>query len=217
MFELPIFPLNTVLFPGMPLSLHIFEERYKEMISYCLESKSPFGVTLIRNGQEALGPLAEPHEVGCAAQIIDVEPLDGGRMNISALGQSRFRILSLKHDKPFLVGLVETFPLGDQQAPALQSSSLRLRPMVERYMKILTDVWDVSLDPHELPREPLVLAYLAAVLIQVPADQKQTLLSSERAIDLLTEVNAMFRREVALLDAISTTEKPSLEHSFSLN
>ena len=56
MIELPLFPLNTVLFPGMPLGLHIFEDRYKLMIGQCVQERRPFGVVLIRSGQEALGP-----------------------------------------------------------------------------------------------------------------------------------------------------------------
>ena len=60
MLELPLFPLNTVLFPGMPLNLHIFEERYKRMMQACIESSKPFGVVLIKQGLEAHGPLADP-------------------------------------------------------------------------------------------------------------------------------------------------------------
>ena len=86
MFELPLFPLNTVLFPGMPLPLHIFEDRYKQMINNCLEEKEPFGVVLIRNGKEALGPLAQPHSIGCTARIVEVQKLSDGRMNITSVG-----------------------------------------------------------------------------------------------------------------------------------
>ena len=95
MFELPIFPLNTVLFPGMPLSLHIFEDRYKLMIGKCLQERRAFGVVLIRQGAEALGPLAEPNKIGCTAFISQVERLHQGRMNIGVIGQRRFRIISL--------------------------------------------------------------------------------------------------------------------------
>jgi len=72
MFELPLFPLNTVLYPGTPLYLHIFEPRYQRMINLCLNEHRPFGVVLIRHGQEALGPLAEPYRIGCTADIIRV-------------------------------------------------------------------------------------------------------------------------------------------------
>ena len=201
-FKLPLFPLNTVLFPGMPLTLHIFEERYKRMIADCLEPRQPFGVVLIRHGKEALGALADPFRIGCTARILDVQPLADGRMNIVALGQKRFRILELQRDKPYLVGWVELFPLEETQRPLLERTGQRLRPWVKRYMEILTRLSDVNLDPQHLPNDPLVLAYLAAVLLHIPPDKKQELLSTERAVDLLTDMYKLYRREVALLQAM---------------
>src|SRR5215207_7429183 len=111
MMKLPLFPLNTVLFPGMPLSLHIFEDRYKEMISRCLQDNTPFGVLLIKEGVEALGPLAQPHSIGCTAQITQVQPLDEGRMNLIAIGHERFKLLSLDYALPYLMGDIERFPM----------------------------------------------------------------------------------------------------------
>src|SRR5205814_5524803 len=84
-----LFPLNTVLFPGMPLPLHIFEERYKLMIGRCLEEERPFGVVLIQSGPE-VGGTAVPHRVGTTAHIAAVRRLDDGRMNLIAIGQERF-------------------------------------------------------------------------------------------------------------------------------
>ncbi|HQF70729.1 MAG TPA: LON peptidase substrate-binding domain-containing protein, partial [Promineifilum sp.] len=69
MYELPLFPLNLVLFPGMPLPLHIFEERYKEMVADCLRENRPFGVVLIAEGRAEGGAPARPHVVGCTAEI----------------------------------------------------------------------------------------------------------------------------------------------------
>ena len=71
MTELPLFPLNVVLFPGMVLPLHIFEPRYREMVNYCLDEKKPFGVVLLREGEERGGP-AIPYQVGTAARIMRV-------------------------------------------------------------------------------------------------------------------------------------------------
>src|SRR5438067_10321725 len=78
---LPLFPLNVVLFPRMPLPLRIFEDRYKEMIRRCLDNDQPFGVLLIRDGQE-VGPPAIPEEVGTLARIRVVEQLDEGNLNL---------------------------------------------------------------------------------------------------------------------------------------
>src|SRR3954466_6437378 len=98
MFELPLFPLNTVLFPGMPLNLHIFEERYKLMIGRCIEANQPFGAVLIKRGSEVsgLGKAAEPFSIGCTVQITQVQSLGAGRMNISVVGKERFQIFSLR-------------------------------------------------------------------------------------------------------------------------
>jgi Lon protease-like protein len=217
MFELPLFPLNTVLFPGMPLTLHIFEDRYKRMIRMCLETRQPFGVVLIRHGLEAFGPLAEPNYIGCTARILETQPLEDGRMNIVALGQKRFRILSLDYDQPYLVGKVELYPLEKANSYSLEHIGQRLRPWVKRYMQILTEVSDVSLDPRHLPNDPLVLAYLAAVLLQLPPDQKQELLATEQAIDFLAKMHSIYRREVALLRVLLSEGQREDVGYFSVN
>ena len=217
MFELPLFPLDTVLFPGMPLNLHIFEERYTRMIRGCIESSKPFGVVLIKRGLEAHGPLAEPYEIGCTARIIEVEPLSEGRMNIVALGQKRFRILSLNDQNSTLVGKVEIYPLEGSDKEILTLIGKRLRPWVKRYMDILSQVSDANLEAEHLPNDPLALAYLAAVLLQVPPTQKQPLLATERAEKFLGKMYALYRREVFLLDAIVTKEMQAEKHLFSKN
>ena len=217
MFELPLFPLNTVLFPGMPLQLHIFEERYKRMIQLCLDERQPFGVVLIRHGREALGPLAEPHYVGCTARILEVESLSEGRMNIVALGQQRFRVLSLDYEQPYLVGKVELYPIEALDAHSLSEKGRLLHPWVRRYMEILSEASDADLDPEHLPTDPLVLAYLAAVLLQIPPDQKQSLLASAQATDLLSNIYDIYRREVALLRQLLSSEKQENTGKISLN
>ena len=108
MYQIPLFPLNTVLFPGMPLHLHIFEEHYRKMIHKCIEDNELFGVVLIKSGVEALGPLADPYPIGCTAKLINVEKIREGRMNITALGQERFRVLAVdKKEHPYLIGLIQ--------------------------------------------------------------------------------------------------------------
>jgi Lon protease-like protein len=220
MYELPLFPLNTVLFPGTPISLHIFEPRYKLMIEQCLQSGEPFGVVLIREGAEALGPLAEPYPIGTTAQIAHVERLDDGRMNIVAIGVERFEIQGLNREhKPYLVGTVETRPLDrHDESRTLSYAGQRLRPWVERYIDVLSTVAESGeFDLAQLPDEPTALAYLAAALLQIPADQKQNLLAMNQANDLLTNIRTIYRREVALLNAIIERETPQVQGLFSLN
>ena len=96
---LPLFPLQTVLYPGMPLPLHIFEERYRQMIDKCLEHDAPFGVTLIKKGVEVGGP-AEPFDVGTSARIVEASRREDGQMDLMAQGVHRFRILETLQDRP---------------------------------------------------------------------------------------------------------------------
>ena len=217
MFELPLFPLNTVLFPGMPLPLHIFEERYKLMIRFCMENSQPFGVVLIRQGREALGQLAEPYEIGCTARIIEVQPLAKGQMNIITLGENRFRILSTYSRDGYLMGKVEWFPLEEAHSGNMASHAQRLLPWVKQYMQILSEGSETDLEPEKLPADPVVLAYLAAVLVQIPPEQKQALLAEQRAIDLLGTMERIYRREVAMLQAIMDHGRRQDPGPFSMN
>ena len=107
LFEVPLFPLSVVLFPGMALPLHIFEPRYRDMMADCLADQAPFGVVLAiaeqPHGQEV------PAKIGTLARIADYEQLPDGRYNLLALGTRRFQILETRHERPYLTGLVRPF------------------------------------------------------------------------------------------------------------
>jgi Lon protease-like protein len=216
MFEIPLFPLDIVLFPGMPLSLHIFEDRYKLLIGKCLQERQPFGVVLIKKGREALGPLAEPHLVGCTAYVSQVERVEQGRMNIGAIGRDRFRINSMDQSLPYLLGQVERFPIGDVNRAEQKVAADRLRPWVIRYLAILPEVEDLTIEPRLLPVEPIHLAYLAATLLQVPLEQKQSLLLARQSLPLLEELHDLYRREIALVKVMRQKQGVD-EGFFSLN
>lgn len=107
--EVPLFPLSTVLFPGGPLPLRIFESRYIDMISQCMKSDSPFGVLLIREGNEA--GLATTHEVGTLATITDWYQGSDGLLGVTAVGGSRFRLLSGRQQANGLnIGEIDVIP-----------------------------------------------------------------------------------------------------------
>ena len=215
-YELPLFPLRTVLFPGMPLPLHIFEERYKALIGECLRNHGPFGVVLIKAGVEVGAP-AEPHFVGTSTRITNIERLPEGRLNIETVGQERLRILELRDHKPYLSALVENYPMIDSDtAPALQRAR-RLRPWVSRYMTLLARAAETPFDTDRLPADPLALAYLAAIVLQSPVNTKQTLLALPSTVDLLDHERAIYRSEIVLLNAL-LTQIPDDDHSpFSTN
>ena len=217
MVELPLFPLNTVLFPNMPLQLHIFEDRYKRMIGLCIQEHRPFGVALIRYGLEAYGPLAEPYRVGCSAEIQHVRKLQGGRMNILAKGKERFRILSLNRETlPYLVGTVEPYPLAISQPDQLKKVGSRLRVSVLRYIYLLSQASQTQSDMGSLPQDPISLIFYAAALVQVPPDQKQQLLETQDAFDLFVSLQSHYRREILLLKTMLES-RIEQKGSFSTN
>ncbi|TAK13293.1 MAG: hypothetical protein EPO32_05750 [Anaerolineae bacterium] len=210
MIELPLFPLNTVLFPGMPLNLHIFEERYKRMVNACLDTRKPFGVVLIKQGTEAQGPLADPHRIGTTARILRVERLPDGRMNILTVGEERFHIVSLgEHTDNYMVGDVEFLPSQEDDLTTLLPVSDQLRPWVRSYINILTRANVIQADMRHLPVEPLELAYLAAYLLQTEPAAKQELLETDTGSDLLDETLKLYKKEVILLKAMVSAPKPS--------
>jgi Lon protease-like protein len=215
-YELPLFPLNTVLFPGMPLPLHIFEPRYKMMINECAREQKPFGVVLIKSGAEVGAP-AEPHDIGTTARITSVQRIAEGRMNIETIGQDRFRILDSIHDKPYPSAIVENYPMNDNDSINAGLAANRLRPLVTRYMTLLAKAASTTFDKQRLPNDPLALAYLAAIVVQVPFTVKQNLLCMPSTTLLLQEENTLYRSETALLNAMLTRTPADDTSPFSPN
>ena len=201
MFELPLFPLHTVLFPGITLPLHIFESRYKQMINFCLEGDKQFGVVLIHQGSEALGPLPEPHLIGCTAHILEVQPLEEGRMYITTIGEQRFLVNSLNYEHPYIVGHAEYHPFEKNEPQELLPGAVRIAPKVQQYIQLLNEIEEVKIDQSSIPEDPISLASFAAALLQMPADEKQVLLESNSILDLLNATDKLYLREIAFLRA----------------
>ena len=173
--ELPLFPLNVVLFPGATLPLHIFEERYKLMISRCLEEKLPFGVLLIRKGNE-VGEPTEPFDVGCTAHILRVQHLQEGRMNLLCRGGKRFRVETTTQEAPYLAGevaLAESICDADQETPDLADTAAALFAEYFRLQLALSNQWSRSLG---MPGEPGELSDFIAARLSVSLWTKQRLL-----------------------------------------
>jgi Lon protease-like protein len=108
--EIPLFPLNTVLFPGGPLPLRIFEPRYVDMVRRCMREGVPFGVLLIRAGTE-VGEVTSTADVGTSARIVDFHQMQDGLLGIVCLGERRFRVLARRTQPDGLhLGDVEWLP-----------------------------------------------------------------------------------------------------------
>jgi uncharacterized protein len=200
--HLPLFPLNTVLFPGMPLFLHIFEPRYRLMTNTCIENESPFGVVLIHEGMEALGPLAVPYKTGTTARIVQVEKLEDGVMNITAVGVDRFQIIDTNLNHPYLTGKVETLPLENVRPLEILRGMRRLYRQVHTYLRLISqiDPETIDLSQIEMPDDPVQSLYLAASLLQLPSVEKQPLLEIDQARVLAVQLQRLYRREIVLLN-----------------
>jgi len=212
--DLPLFPLNTVLFPGMVLPLHIFEERYKLMISHCLEDNRPIGVVLIREGRE-VGGGATPHDVGTTAVIAGSSQTKDGRYNLVTIGSERFRLLSIRDDLPYLVGRAEPWPLSGGAVEPAQQRAKSILASFERYLDLLIKAQGHRMEIEQIPEEPRALALLVAIALQVPPAQKQDLLCRPSVVDLLQAEQIMLRRERLLLEYISGTQTDQWEGGYS--
>jgi len=217
MINIPLFPLNTVLFPGTPLTLHIFEERYKLMIAECLRQETPFGVVLIDEGQEALGPLAKPHTVGCTARITRMEPLDNGRMNIISIGEKRFVIQELSTERTYLTATVEFQPIRTANPDNANRMAAQFTPLLARYLDILAQIGQIEFDPAKIPADPQELAYISAYLVQTSPPAKQDLLASDTTEELFNRLREVFRKEIALIRVMSGHSRDNSSDVFSIN
>jgi uncharacterized protein len=204
--EIPLFPLGSVLFPHMPMSLHIFEERYRTMMRDCQAASTTFGIVAIRQGLE-VGITATPYEVGTLAQIDDVEELEDGRYSLTVVGASRFHIDALSFTRPYLVAAVHY--LEDLPAPA--SDTERLAAVVTTAFRgYATQLQGVGQgDPLDfaLPSDPELLSYLVAAAMQVETAQRQRLLEIDATAERLAAVLRLLRREAALLDRMLVRTK----------
>lgn len=207
MSRLRLFPLRTVLFPGMDLQLQVFEERYRTLVAECLESGEPFGVVLIKEGPEVGGP-AVPHSMGCTARITRVTPTRDGRLALSAVGGARFRIVTLHEDRPYLSADVE-YPVDEavEVAPdALHGARRRL----EQFGRLRDTIAGEFHREIEAPATPGALADRVGALGRglVSDRQLQRLLSTldvrrrfEIADDLLTTIVAAVHEQTSAVVA----------------
>ena len=191
MAEIPLFPLNLVLFPGMPLPLHIFEERYKSMIGDCLRNNSPFGVSLIRSGQEVGAP-AEPQRIGTTARVLRSELLEEGRMNIVTKGERRYEVVEITQQEPHVAALVRFVgePIGD----GFTGVSSELTEEFSRLMRSLVSLSGGYTAQVDVPEDPVELSYMIAANLDAPIPVRQELLEAPTAADRLNRLVPLLKR-----------------------
>lgn len=196
---IPLFELGVVLFPHMPLPLHVFEERYRAMLRDCEEQGIGFGVVAIRQGHE-VGGGAVAHEVGTLARIRKVERLDDGRANLLVTGATRFRVVRRIADRAYPAGEVEYLEDSAGDAAELQRLAAEVTPAFRRYAATLQQLASTGPSLEELPDDPELLSYLVAASLRVEVARKQRLLEADSAAQRLRMCLELLRREEALLD-----------------
>lgn len=205
---LPLFPLHTVLFPGLPLPLHIFEERYKQMIAACLAEDAPFGVVLIESGPEVGGP-ATPHRVGTSARIARLERIEGGRMNLVTVGERRFRIEELLQSQPYLTARVSWLdPVEEKEAPP-EALVKAVRTGLRRYLERLFRLMDQEVTAFELPVEAERLSWVTAAIVRAGLLEKQQLLEIVPTVERLKAEVALLARQEEVQEVLQRL-KPTL-------
>ena len=191
--RLRLFPLNTVLFPGAVLNLHVFEPRYRQMISECLERNEAFGVALIREGDEAGDPEAMPHDIGTEAEICDVTSLPAGRYYISTTGRRRFRIRRMISREPYLLAEVEYLHEELDDPTTIDELSEEVRDEFREYLRLLVEFSgsDAEID---VPKDPVNASYLIGDTLQIADNVKQRLLELSNTHErLATELDFLRR------------------------
>lgn len=189
--ELPLFPLEVVLYPEMPLPLHIFEPRYREMILRCREENSPFGVVLIRSGEE-VGEVAVPHTVGTLARITHCEDLPDGCMNILVMGEARFRVLETHLRHPYLTARVDLLSEPGREKVGVQLTLEAASELFKDYVRVLFARTGRTLSTLQLPQEPQHLSYAIAAFLPISLAEKQQLLE-------IAATDVRLEREIEIL------------------
>ncbi|WKX69808.1 LON peptidase substrate-binding domain-containing protein [Streptomyces sp. XD-27] len=235
--RLPLFPLNTVLFPGLVLPLNVFEARYRALMRdlSALPEDTPrrFGVIAIRDGREVArtapglpdpttmpeqGPTAgfgaDPmrafHDVGCVADAATIRPREDGTFEVLATGTTRFRLLSVDSSGPYLTAEVEELPEEEGDgAGALAAGVLRA---FRTYQKRLAGARERTLTAEqELPGEPSVLSYLVAAAAMLDNPTKQRLLQAPDTASRLADELKLLRTETAVIGKLPSL--PLTEHT----
>jgi uncharacterized protein len=219
--RLPLFPLSAVLFPGLVLPLHIFEDRYRAMVRDLVarpdDAPHEFGVVALRRGSETAGvapeaaestdgppptvadvAVPELHEIGCTAEVRQVTELPDGRFDIVTVGRRRFRVRRVDAAaRPYLVAEVEWLTEDGDGDP--HELAPRVLDAFQDYLALLqpnTDALDV------VPEDPTVLSHLVAASAQLALDDRQALLAAPDTTSRLRAELRLLSREAALLRAI---------------
>lgn len=212
--RLPLFPLGTVLFPGLVLPLHVFEPRYRELVQDLLalpERARRFGVVAIREGREVgADGVTALYDVGCAAQLRSVQGHADGRYDLVTVGAGRFVLDALVPGRSYLTGEVTWLPddVGDAGEAAVLDPAVRRAFATYLAALVAAGAGEVSLP--ELPDDPLVLSHLVGATVLLDLDERQALLGARTGTVRLRAELQLLRREAVLIGLLRAVPSPLL-------
>ena len=188
--NLPLFPLPLVLFPGVAIPLHIFEPRYRAMLSDCLNGDKRFGIVRLPEGVAEIE--IAPGTVGCLAEIVDTESLADGRSNIVVRGLERFTFESFvasPHDYHVCRAseLDDQFEIGGE----LESLAAHVREVFQRVGRAARTLSDDPEPLPQLPDDPAILSFAIGAMIDIDLDTRQALLASRSPLERLRRLDAL--------------------------
>jgi len=190
--ELPVFPLPVVLFPSVPLPLHIFEPRYRQMLLDIRVTNNLFGVSYF-DPSTATNAVPPVGHVGCVAEVTETQSFADGRSNILTLGVVRYRIESyVERDEPYLVAQLSYFEDNEEDEDALVGPT---KEVAEAFTRIAQAVRTINDERTSLPdisdTEPQRLSFLVAAAMEIEADVKQELLEMRSTFERLERLRSM--------------------------
>ncbi|HTU73903.1 MAG TPA: LON peptidase substrate-binding domain-containing protein [Trebonia sp.] len=211
---LPLFPLGTVLFPGMVLPLQVFEERYRQMVSDLQDQPEPreLGVIAIRKGGEVGAEnLHELYDIGCVARVRELEPQADGRYHLVVVGSRRFRLLRADHTRPYLLADVAELP--DEPAGGEATAEVAaVQAAFRDYLNALADRAGAVIRIADLPDEPVLLSYVVAAAMIIDIPERQGLLAATDGLSRLKAERQLLTRERAMLRITTSRPAPGLSH-----
>jgi uncharacterized protein len=213
---LPLFPLGTVLFPGLLLPLHIFEDRYKELVRDLLDGPEPrrFGVIAIKKGRETgVEGVSSLYEVGCTATLRETEGNDHGGYEVVAVGTQRFRLDALDESRAYLQGEVEFLAEDEGDSASAGRAAHLVAEAFQAYLDVLTAQGLAQVNVPEVPEEPVLLSYLVAASMIIDLPDRQALLAEPDSLSRLTAERAMLVRETTMLQTLTARPAPDLRYA----
>jgi ATP-dependent Lon protease len=211
--ELPLFPLPVVLFPGVPLPLHIFEPRYRQMIADIRVGDNLFGLSYFDQSAQAVEERPPVGHVGCVAEVTEVQPLPDGRFNILTIGLIRYQIESyLERGDPYLLAQVSFFEDEDEAEELLKRRAQEVTEIFLRIARAVRILNDERAALPELPEtEPERLSFLIAAAVDLEAQVKQELL------ELRSTAERLERLRDLLMSAVGGYEERARVHAIAKN